>query len=79
MGLSGGMAIGVPPGAGLGDGLIGTGFILAPHRQPSRFRRFVRPLDQRFFSSALGSWTVTVCPSRTRKAAPVAHHVRVFV
>jgi hypothetical protein len=50
MRLSGGMAVGMPAGPWLGNGLIGTGFILAPHRQPRRFRFFVRPLDQQFFS-----------------------------
>jgi hypothetical protein len=62
----------------LGNGLLGTSFVLAPQRQSGGFRFGVGRLDQPLFSPALGSWTVTGPPARLRTAVPVGHQVRVL-
>jgi len=40
----------LPGGSRLGNGLIGSGFILTPHLQSQPFSRQVRALNDRFFS-----------------------------
>jgi hypothetical protein len=45
----------LPGRPGLGNGLIGSGFVLTPHLQSQLFCRQVRPLNHRFFSGVKGS------------------------
>ena len=75
--LCGRLALRVPVFPWLGTGLIGARFIFTHLHDPRRFRLFIGQLNQVFFSSALGSSTVTVPALRTRRAVPVGHHVRV--
>src|SRR5215467_2444220 len=67
---------GLPSSAWLRDGLVGTGFVHAPHGQPHAFALGVGLLDQAFFALASGSWTVTSPRLRLRTATPVSHQVR---
>ena len=76
--LYGRLAFQVPVCSRLGNGLIGSGFILTQLHNAGGFCLLVGLLDQVFFSPALGSWTVTVPALRTRRAVPVGHHVRVL-
>ncbi len=69
------LGLGLPGGAGLGDRLVGTGFILAEDRDPPTFRLAVRLLDQPLFCSVSGSTTVTEPLLRCRTAVPVGHQV----
>ena len=78
VGLGGGMTRRMPGLSRLGNGLIGTGLVLAPQRHTAGFRRGVGRLDHPLFSPALGSWTVTGPPARLRTAVPVGHQVRVL-
>ena len=66
-----------PADAGLRDGLVGPGLILAPDRQPGQFAYPVRQVDGPLFSSVCGSTTWTTPALRFRCAVPVGHHVRV--
>ncbi len=75
MGLARRLGLGLPGGAGLGDCLVGTGFILAEQRQPSAFRLAVRLLNQPLFCSVWGSTTVTGPLLRCLTAVPVGHQV----
>ena len=75
VGLARRLGLGLPGGAGLGDRLVGTGFILAEQRQPSALRLAVRLLDQPLFCSVWGSTTVTEPLLRCRTAVPVGHQV----
>ncbi len=69
-----GLALGLPGAPRMSNGLIGSGFILNPHRQATRFK--IRALNQFFFASASGSRTTTTPAFRTRLAVPVSHQVR---
>ena len=75
VGLARRLGLRLPGGAGLGDCLVGTGFILAEQRQPSAFRRAVRLLNQPLFCSVWGSTTVTEPCLRCLTAVPVGHQV----
>jgi len=75
--LPGRLADRLPARARLRDGLVGTGFILAPDRHPGRFGEPVRQLDEPLFSSVCGSTTRTTPALRLRCAVPVGHQVRV--
>src|SRR2546425_7923771 len=66
MRLDGRLALRVPVFPWLGNGLIGSSFVLAPQRESCLFRSLVGVLNQAFFSPALGSCTVTVPALRTR-------------
>jgi len=72
------LALRVPVLSRLGNGLIGSGFILVQLRQSGLFSMLIRQLDQSFFSGACGSCTVTTPALRLRLAVPVGHHVRVL-
>ncbi len=78
MGLDGRLVLRVPIGSWLGNGLLGSRLIFTHLHDPRRFRLLIGQLDQLFFSSALGSSTVTVPALRTRRAVPVGHQVRVL-
>ena len=67
----------LPTRPGLRDGLIGTGFVLAPHGEPGRFCPPIRLFDQPLFASVSGSVTRTTPLLRLRSAVPVGHQVRV--
>lgn len=71
------LALWLPRRTGMGTRLVRTRLILTPDRNPAGFRRPIDPVDQRFFSSAAGSVTITTPLLRTRRAVPVGHHVRV--
>ena len=49
----------LPGGAGLRDGLVRAGFVLAPDRDAQRLGRAVGPLDHPLFAAVAGSTTVT--------------------
>jgi hypothetical protein len=55
----------------LGNGLIRSSFVLAEHHQTSALAVSVRLLNQIFFSSVWGSWTITIPSLRTRSAVPL--------
>src|SRR6266700_1792799 len=78
MGLEGRFPTQMPVASRLRDRLIGACFILTPHRKPCLLSYVVSPFDQTFFSSVLGSWTVSTPLLRLRCAVPVWHQVRVL-
>jgi hypothetical protein len=67
----------MPTLSGARGGLIRSGFVLGPQRQPQLRRLSVGILDQLFFAPASGSITVTTLPLRLRSTSPVGHHERV--
>src|SRR5215471_12419836 len=67
---------GLPVHAWLGNGLVWTGFVHAPHGQPQARPLSVGLLDQPFFGLASASWTLTSPRLRLRIASPVSHQVR---
>lgn len=75
VGISHRRAIGMPVRARVGDGLEGSGFVLSPHRQDLLA---VGGLNQGFFATASGSYTVTTPCLRFRTAVPVSHQLRSF-
>jgi hypothetical protein len=67
----------LPGGSRLGNGLIGTGFILAPDLYSQPFSRQVRSLNHRFFSGAEGAERSSTVPAvRLRTVVPVVPQVR---
>ena len=77
MRLAGWPSLGLPGLAGLRDGLIGAGLILAPQWDPYGFGNPVGQFDEPLFASVCGSTTVTTPVLRLRCAVPVGHQVRV--
>ena len=71
MGLTLGLTRLAPVMTRIRDGLIGTRFIFAPHRQTQDLGNPIRPLNQLFFASASGSTTVTIPFLRLRSTCPV--------
>src|SRR5688500_6011234 len=59
-------------------GLKGTSFVLTPDRESQLRAGCVGLLDQLFLTAASGSLTRATPCLRLRRAAPVAHHVRLF-
>ena len=55
-----GLTFGLPACTRLWDGLVGSGFILDPHRESPAFPLEIRLLDYLFFASASGSVTCTI-------------------
>jgi hypothetical protein len=61
----------LPTAAGIGGRRIRPGFVHAPHRQSEGFAYAISRLNQRFFSSVLGSVTSTIPTLRLRRTVPV--------
>ncbi len=68
MRLEGWVSFWLPRCSWLRDSLVRSGFILIQLHDPRSLRLLTRQLDQSFFSTVLGSWTVTVSLLRTRSA-----------
>ncbi len=71
MRLTNGMTIECPTVAGIGFGLIRSGFIFTPHTQPARFSDDIGFLYQLFFASLSGSVTTSEPAFRFRTTWPV--------
>ena len=71
-----GFPLGLPGRSRLGNGLVGTGFVLGPGRNAGFLRLYIRLLDQPLFKAVSGSQTVTMPSLRTRWTTPVKHQVR---
>jgi hypothetical protein len=77
MRVTGGLAPRLPTGPWVGNGLIGSRFILAPELEPCGLSQPLRLVDQPLVCSVSASVTVTTPALRLRCAVPVGHQVRV--
>jgi len=78
MGLLNWLSFRLPMIPRIGNGLVGTRFILRPDGQSFLLSYRICLLDEFFLAQASGSVTSTVPLLRTRRAVPVLHQVRSF-
>jgi hypothetical protein len=76
MRVPGGLARRLPRGPGVGDRLVGAGFVLAQHHQSLQLPVGIGALDQVFLGAVSGSVTSTAPAFRLRMTVPVLHQVR---